>query len=172
MSGANTRTHTWKAENTKEWKAQNQNKNRNRMDLKLKGNEWENVKEIKYKEEKRSGARARAFIHKENVKSLKPNWSSANKNCCLRKCEFINHDDDGDNVKKKRKTERWLWSLTNQRDDFQAIWMLENTMYCSSGRSAEEEKQEKKMNYRWKVRCNVEANGIPVINWLTLTRPA
>lgn len=108
MSGANTRTHTWKAENTKKWKAQNRNKNRNRMDLKLKGNEWENVKEIKYKEEKRSGARARAFIHKENVKSLKPNWSSANKNCCLRKCEFINHDDDGDNVK---KTQNWAVAM-------------------------------------------------------------
>lgn len=108
MSGANTRTHTWKAENTKKWKAQNQNKNRNRMDLKLKGNEWENVKEIKFKEEKRSGSRARAFIHKENVKSLKPNWSSANKNCCLRKCEFINHDDDGDNVK---KTQNWAVAM-------------------------------------------------------------
>lgn len=180
MSGANTRTHTWKAENTKEWKAQNQNKNRNRMDLKLKGNEWENVKEIKFKEEKRSGSRARAFIHKENVKSLKPNWSSANKNWTdpaqTRIAVYENANSSTTTTtattSKKRKTERWLWSLTNQRDDFQAIWMLENTMYCSSGRSAEEEKQEKKMNYRWKVRCNVEANGIPVINWLTLTRPA
>lgn len=78
------------------------------------------------KKKKKLSARARAYIHthKTYKRMLKDQsqTDTANKNCCLRKCEFIN-DGDHDDSNKKKGAEQQLCvrTLTNQRGDFQAI---------------------------------------------------
>lgn len=96
--------------------------------------------------------RSRIHANEENVESLKPNWYNANKHGCLRKCEFINDDDD-DHVKKSAAPS-CTWTLANERVDFQAIWMLKNTMYYSSGQSTEEG-DEKKRKWLTAEKCGV-----------------